>query len=83
MINMDITANRVELYKVEVGGYPARLADLLGRFAKEAELRDMWGNPYVYAVPGTQGRAFDLTTLGADGKPGGEGRDADRTWKAR
>jgi type II secretory pathway pseudopilin PulG len=83
MINLDIAANRVELYRLENGRYPAKLADLLGRYAKEAELKDMWGNPYVYAVPGAQGRAFDLTTLGADGKPGGEGRDRDRTWKAR
>ena len=82
-INLDIAANRVELYKAEVGRYPARLNELMPRHAKEAELKDMWGNPYVYTVPGSQGRPFDLTTLGADGKPGGEGRDRDRTWKAR
>ena len=83
MIDLDNTASRVELYKLEVGRYPAKLSDLAGRYAKDAELRDSWGNAYVYAVPGTQGRAFDLTTLGADGKAGGEGRDRDRTWKAR
>ena len=81
MIDMDNTASRVELYKLETGRYPAKLSDLAGRYAKEAELRDAWGNPYAYAVPGTQGRPFDLTTLGADGKPGGEGRNRDRTWK--
>ena len=80
MINLDIAANRVEMYKLATGRYPAHLSDLLGRYAREAELRDIWGNPYVYAVPGTQGRAFDLTTLGADGKPGGEARDRDVTW---
>jgi hypothetical protein len=53
---------------------------LLGRYAKESELKDSWGNFYVYALPGTQGRPFDLTSLGADAKPGGEGRDRDRTW---
>jgi general secretion pathway protein G len=79
-VGLDIAANRIELYKVETGQYPVRLADLLGRYARETELKDAWGNPYVYAVPGTQGRPFDLTTLGADGKPGGEGRDRDRTW---
>jgi len=82
-IDLDITANRIELYKQEVGRYPAKLTDLLGRYAKESEIKDPWGNPYVYTVPGTQGRAFDLTTLGADAKPGGEGRDRDVTWKAR
>lgn len=82
-INLDIAANRIEMYKLDAGRYPAKLSDLSGRYAKEAELKDLWGNFYVYKVPGSQGRAFDLTTLGADGKPGGEGRDRDRTWKAR
>jgi general secretion pathway protein G len=71
------------MYKLDAGRYPAKLNDVSGRYAKESELKDLWGNPYVYATPGTQGRAFDLTTLGADGKPGGEGRARDRTWKAR
>lgn len=37
---------------------------------------DPWGNPYVYRAPGDSG-AFDLGSLGADGRPGGEGVDAD------
>ncbi len=37
---------------------------------------DPWGNPYVYRMPGESG-AFDLMSLGADGKPGGENYDAD------
>ncbi|WP_367279821.1 type II secretion system major pseudopilin GspG [Sphingosinicella sp.] len=37
---------------------------------------DPWGNPYQYAFPGTHGR-FDIFSFGADGKPGGEGDDAD------
>jgi general secretion pathway protein G len=80
---LDNLAHRIELYRANTGRYPAQLRDLVGPYIKELELRDFWGNPYVYAVPGTQGRAFDLTTLGADGKPGGEGRDRDRTWRAR
>ena len=80
---LDNLANRVELYHSTTGRYPATLRDLMGPYIKESELRDFWGNPYVYQVPGTEGRPFDLTTLGADGKPGGEGRDRDRTWRAR
>jgi general secretion pathway protein G len=38
--------------------------------------KDPWGNDYLYIAPGTHGD-FDLYTLGADGKPGGEGPDAD------
>jgi general secretion pathway protein G len=39
--------------------------------------KDPWGNPYLYAYPGTHGKAFDLYTLGADGQPGGDGINAD------
>lgn len=38
--------------------------------------KDPWGNPYQYLQPGLKGD-YDLFSLGADGKPGGEGTDAD------
>jgi general secretion pathway protein G len=42
---------------------------------------DPWGNPYVYLSPGLHGD-FDLLSLGADGREGGEGYDADiRNWE--
>lgn len=37
---------------------------------------DPWGQPYQYLNPGIQGE-IDVLSFGADGKPGGEGRDAD------
>ena len=37
---------------------------------------DPWGNPYLYLSPGNQ-REIDIYTLGRDGRPGGEGVDAD------
>lgn len=37
---------------------------------------DPWGNPYLYLSPGNQ-REIDIYTLGRDGRPGGEGIDAD------
>jgi len=37
---------------------------------------DPWGRPYIYRSPGTAG-GFDLMSYGKDGKPGGEGLDAD------
>lgn len=37
---------------------------------------DPWGRAYVYRSPG-EASAFDLASLGRDGKPGGEGIDAD------
>ncbi|WP_020648735.1 type II secretion system major pseudopilin GspG [Solimonas variicoloris] len=38
--------------------------------------KDPWGNPYQYLSPGTKGE-IDIFSLGRDGKPGGEGTDAD------
>ena len=32
---------------------------------------DPWGNPYLYRQPGAEGKAFDLTSYGRDGRPGG------------
>jgi general secretion pathway protein G len=43
--------------------------------------KDPWGNPYVYAAPGEHSE-YDLSSLGADGKPGGSGDDADiNSWE--
>ena len=38
--------------------------------------KDPWGNPYLYLNPGNNGE-IDIYTLGRDGRPGGEGIDAD------
>ncbi|MDE2149890.1 MAG: type II secretion system major pseudopilin GspG [Gammaproteobacteria bacterium] len=39
---------------------------------------DPWGHPYQYLYPGVKDpNGYDLYTLGADGKPGGDGINAD------
>lgn len=38
--------------------------------------QDPWGNPYQYLNPGLNGE-IDVFSYGGDGKPGGEGTDAD------
>lgn len=44
---------------------------------------DPWGNPYVYKYPGEHGDEPDITSLGADGQPGGDGFNADIfSWKS-
>jgi len=48
----------------KAGGYIAQLP------------KDPWGNDYQYVQPGQHG-AVDVYSLGADGKLGGEGNDAD------
>jgi general secretion pathway protein G len=37
---------------------------------------DPWGQPYQFANPGVKGEV-DVYSFGADGRAGGEGRDAD------
>ncbi|MFN0186765.1 MAG: type II secretion system major pseudopilin GspG [Aquabacterium sp.] len=37
---------------------------------------DPWGKPYQYLNPGLKGE-IDVFSFGADGQPGGEGKDAD------
>lgn len=48
----------------KAGGYLERLP------------KDPWGNPYQYLNPGNNAEV-DIYTLGADGRPGGEGENAD------
>lgn len=43
---------------------------------KKATLADPWGRPYRYASPG-QTQDYDLVSLGADGRAGGENENRD------
>jgi general secretion pathway protein G len=54
-----------------------------GPYLKRTIPADPWGKPYVYRSPGEHDPGGnDLSSLGKDGQPGGEGEDADITsWK--
>jgi general secretion pathway protein G len=54
-----------------------------GPYLKRSIPADPWGRPYVYRSPGEHDPGGnDLSSLGKDGQPGGEGEDADITsWK--
>ena len=53
-----------------------------GPFIKKKNFNDPWGHEYAYTSPGSDGRPYDIVCLGADGKPGGEGKDADiNSWE--
>ena len=85
-------ASILDLYRLEVGSYPAQqdgLDALLeqppdaarwnGPYVKRRDaLTDPWGQIYEYRFPGEHG-AYDLYTLGADRSEGGEGEDQDVT----
>lgn len=77
----------LDLYKLEVGAYPADLEALVqapsgaegwnGPYLKKSVIpKDPWGNDYVYRFPGEHG-PYDLSSLGADNAEGGEGENAD------
>lgn len=79
-------AEKIQQYEGDTGSLPGSLDNLvtspdgtsgwLGPYAKDAELKDPWNHAYLYTVPG-EGKPFDLVSLGADGKTGGESVDAD------
>jgi general secretion pathway protein G len=84
-IRIQQLAGQIEMYKLEVGKYPDNLGALVrnpgsdkwnGPYAKDTDLKDAWGNDYRYTIPG-QGKAYDLVSLGADGRDGGEGENKD------
>ena len=53
-----------------ITNYPA------GGYLKSLPI-DPWNTPYQYVSPGPEGRDYEITSYGRDGKPGGEGYDAD------
>lgn len=70
----------VEMYRLNKLRYPSGEEGLKAVSAEGYVKRlpkDPWGNAYVYAAPGKNGRAFDIYSYGADGREGGEGQDAD------
>jgi general secretion pathway protein G len=82
-------AGKIDQYQSDVGRLPDSLGDLvtapangngwLGPYSREQELQDPWHHPIQYRHPGDEGRAYQLTSLGADGQPGGDGVDKDIT----
>ncbi|MDP2312321.1 MAG: type II secretion system protein GspG [Pseudomonadota bacterium] len=56
------------------GKFPERLEDA-AKYMPDGEVPlDAWGNPFLYVTPRTP---YVIVSMGADGKPGGEGEDAD------
>jgi general secretion pathway protein G len=80
----------MDLYYLSNGSYPNEQQGLKalvekpegaaawdGPYLNKADgIIDPWGRPYLYKQPGAHGK-FDISSLGADGKEGGAGEDAD------
>ncbi|MEM1410475.1 MAG: type II secretion system major pseudopilin GspG, partial [Pseudomonadota bacterium] len=83
----------VEMYRIDMQSLPPAQAGLQALVQQPQGLRrperyrpggyidalpsDPWGNPYILLTPGTDGRDFDIISYGQDGRPGGNGLDAD------
>jgi general secretion pathway protein G len=65
--------------KPTIGQVPERYRE--GGYLEQKKIPvDPWDNPYVYISPGLYGD-FDLLSYGADGREGGEGKNADiKNW---
>lgn len=80
----------LDLYRLEVGRYPTSSEGLEALIRQPSGARnwngpyltkkvirdDPWGYAYLYRSPGEHGD-FDLYSLGADNKEGGEGENSD------
>lgn len=59
----------------------AKAAEWHGPYLKKPVEKDAWGAPYVYKSPGEKGD-YELSSLGSDGQPGGEGEATDiNSWQ--
>lgn len=84
---------QLDLYKLETGRYPTTaeglkaliqapsgVANWNGPYVKNADsIKDTWNNDMIYRSPGSDNRPFEIISLGADGKEGGEGANKDVT----
>lgn len=63
--------------KPTVGNIPSHWREG-GYLDKPRVPKDPWGHDFVYLYPGYHNpNGFDLFSYGADGEPGGEGKDSD------
>ena len=61
---------------------PADAPQWAGPYTEREISKDPWNHDYIYKFPGEHGDSPDITSLGADGEPGGEGINADIvSWK--
>ncbi|MFZ0035453.1 MAG: type II secretion system major pseudopilin GspG [Sedimentisphaerales bacterium] len=90
--NLKILHNAVNQFKMDTGRLPTEEEGLKalveqpsdvtryepGGYLETTEIpKDGWGNDFVYELSPETGKAFVIKSLGADGKEGGEGNDAD------
>jgi general secretion pathway protein G len=89
-LQLDQLSTALDLYRVDIRRLPTNeegLRALLekpdgvenwrGPYLKKSQaIVDPWGRPFIYRRPGEHGE-YDLSSFGADGRPGGTGEDLD------
>lgn len=89
-IKIEQIGGALELYKLDTGRFPstqeglgallaqpAGVANWNGPYIRDPKtLKDPWSRDFVYRSPAEKG-GYDLISLGADGKEGGEGENKD------
>lgn len=90
--NISTLSSALAMYRLDNGDYPSAEQGLKALAVQpsppppawrpyvQEEPKDPWGNPYVYSVADG---SYTITSLGKDGKPGGEGVNADITGKGQ
>ncbi len=76
-LQMTRVAERIQIYSLRHKGVPGSSDGLGAVYDGEEVPQDSWGNEFRYVSPGPNGRDFDLISLGADGREGGSGNNAD------
>jgi len=90
VLQIEELSSALDLYRLEVGSYPSTEEGLValveqpagvdqwnGPYLRKKTIRlDPWGEQYIYQSPGENG-PFDISSLGADKSPGGEGEARD------
>ena len=82
-----VLAQTAKTYFLDNGDYPNALENLVekpsgakswhGPYLENGLPPDPWEQPYNYQKPGSEQREFDIYSYGADGQPGGDGRNED------
>jgi general secretion pathway protein G len=89
-VQIENLSTSLELFKLDTGRYPTAreglqalvqpvpgLPNWNGPYLKKDQVPlDPWGHPYRYRQPGERGD-FDIMSLGADSREGGQGEDQD------
>lgn len=74
--------DNIESYRLDTGKYPDELDALMknpgvpkwnGPYIRNVEKipNDPWENPYIYKIPGDNGRPYDIISYGSDAQLGG------------